>query len=317
MDVIRGAYNLRSTHRGSVVTLGNFDGVHRGHQELLAQLRSLAREHRTRSTVVTFEPHPIEHLAPDRAPARLNSLREKIALFAEHGVDQVLVLRFDQRLADCSAVDFVETVLVAGLGMQAVVIGDDYRFGHRRQGDFALLRRLGRDHGFALRRMQTLTSEGERVSSSRIRRALAEGDVAAAAQLSGRPYRICGRVERGQQLGRQIGAPTANIAHRRNCALRNGVYCVALDGRPAVANFGVRPTVTDSPRQHLEVHVLDMPPETDLYGRRLGVDFYGFLRPELRFDGLDTLRAAIAQDVLDARDWFATHPRGDDFALAI
>ncbi len=302
MQLIRGLHSLRPEHRGSAATLGNFDGLHRGHQALLALAADCAREQDAVRTVVTFEPLPAEYFRGRRAPVRLMSLREKLSTLMAFGVERVLLLRFNRELAEMPAETFVDRVLVDGLGARAVVIGDDYRFGHQRRGDAALLRRLGDTRGFVVRQLDTVRAEGQRSSSSAIRSALAAGDPGLAATMLGRPYTVSGRVTHGRGLGRDLGAATANFALRRRGVLRHGVYCVRAGGHPAVANFGVRPSVEEAGMELLEVHILDG--EHTLYGKRIDVQILHFLRPEQRFDDLDALRAAIAADIEQARRYF-------------
>lgn len=299
MRVIRGLNNIRSEDRVLAVTLGNFDGVHRGHQRLLEQLHAAAPN--LRRCVVCFEPQPLEFLRPDLAPVRLQSLAEKLRCLRQLQVDQVLVLGFDQRLAAMQARDFVRQVLVEGLGVRHLVVGDDYRFGHRRQGDVALLRAMATECGYVLDNLDTVAHARERVSSTRVRQALGAGDLDQAKACLGREYSLRGRVVHGQKLGRELGAPTANIALRRASPLRHGVYCVRLNGLPAVANIGLRPTIGGT-QEHLEVHLLDG--QHELYGKMVVVSFEQYLRGEHKFASLAELKAAIAADVVRARGHF-------------
>jgi riboflavin kinase/FMN adenylyltransferase len=303
MQLVRGLHNLRPQHRGCVATIGNFDGVHRGHQAILARLRERALELGVPSCVVIFEPQPREYFAPDTAPARLTRLRDKLALLAEEGVDRVLCLAFNQRLRKLSAAEFVETILVDGLGIKHLEVGDDFHFGCDRLGDFDFLQQAGNAHGFTVEAAQTVELEGLRVSSTQVREALAKADFALAEQLLGRPYRIAGRVLHGQKLARQLGWPTANVQLKRRRVPFTGVYLVSaeVDGQPwpGVANIGVRPTVAGDGSAHLEVHLLDF--AGDLYGRRLTVAFHHKLRDEQRFASLEALKSAIDADVAAAR----------------
>ncbi|MDD1017008.1 bifunctional riboflavin kinase/FAD synthetase [Pseudomonas rubra] len=303
MQLVRGLHNLRPQHRGCVATIGNFDGVHRGHQAILARLRERADELGVPSCVVIFEPQPREYFAPDTAPARLARLRDKVALLAAAGVERVLCLAFNQRLSKLSAAEFVDTILVDGLGVQHLEVGDDFRFGCDRVGDFEFLQQAGLSQGFTVEAAQTVELDGLRVSSTQVRDALANADFALAERLLGRPFRICGRVLHGQKLARQLGTPTANIQLKRHRVPLTGVYLVSveLDGNnwPGVANIGVRPTVSGDGKAHLEVHLLDF--AGDLYGRRLTVEFHHKLREEQRFASLEALKSAIDADIAAAR----------------
>ncbi len=301
VQVFRGI-PARARH-STVLTIGNFDGVHRGHRALLARLAALARQVGLPSALLTFEPSPREFFAPDSAPARLTSLREKLQLLAECGVDQAYVCAFNARFAALGAEEFVERI-VRGLGVRHLMIGDDFRFGRGRSGDFALLRRAGAAHGFAVEAMDTLQHEGERVSSSMVREALEAGDLERAAQLLGRPYCISGRVVHGQKLGRKLGFATANVQLKRLRAPFSGIFAVTVDGigeRPheGVASLGVRPTVSTDGPPTLEVYVFDF--AGDLYRAHLRVNFLHKLRDEAKFDSLEALQAQIARDVSEAR----------------
>jgi len=306
MQLVRGLHNLKPALRGCVATIGNFDGVHRGHQAILQRLRERAAELQLPSCVVIFEPQPREFFAPDNAPVRLSRLRDKLELLAAAGVDRVLCLAFNRRLRELSAADFVRTVLVDGLGVQHLEVGDDFRFGCDRAGDFPLFEQAGQQFGFSVEDAITIELDGERVSSTRVRNAAQVADFALVEQLLGRPFSISGRVLHGQKLGRQLGTPTANVQLKRRRAPLNGVYLVSveLDGRvqPGVANVGMRPTVAGDGRAHLEVHLLDF--AGDLYGRRLTVVFHQKLRDEQRFASLEALKAAIDADIASARAYW-------------
>ncbi len=306
MQLVRGLHNLKPALRGCVATIGNFDGVHRGHQAILQRLRERAAELQLPSCVVIFEPQPREFFAPDNAPVRLSRLRDKLELLAAAGVDRVLCLAFNRRLRELSAADFVRTVLVDGLGVQHLEVGDDFRFGCDRAGDFPFLEQAGKQFGFSVEDAITIELDGERVSSTRVRNAAQVADFALVEQLLGRPFSISGRVLHGQKLGRQLGTPTANVQLKRRRAPLNGVYLVSveLDGRvqPGVANIGMRPTVAGDGRAHLEVHLLDF--AGDLYGRRLTVVFHQKLRDEQRFASLEALKAAIDADIASARAYW-------------
>ncbi len=310
MQLVRGLHNLRPQHRGCVATIGNFDGVHIGHRAILARLRERADELALPSCVVIFEPQPREFFAPQTAPARLTRLRDKLALLAEAGVDRVLCLAFNRRLRELSAAEFVHEVMVEGLGVRHLEVGDDFRFGCDRAGDFAFLAEAGVREGFSVEAAATVELNGQRVSSTRVREALAAGDFVLAEQLLGRPFQIAGRVLHGQKLGRQLAAPTANIQLKRRRVPLSGVYLVSteVDGQPwpGVANIGVRPTVAGDGRAHLEVHLLDF--AGDLYGRRLTVAFHHKLRDEQRFASLEALKTAIAADIAAARAHWQGQP---------
>ena len=310
MELIRGRHNLRPHHRGCAVTIGAFDGVHLGHQSVLTHLRQQAVSLEVPTTVVTFEPLPREYLRPLEAPPRITTLRDKWPLLAECGVDRVLCLPFNESLRQLSAREFVEEVFVSGLGVRYLAFGDDFRFGNRREGDLDYVRALADEFGYAVAPTPTLELDGDRVSSTRIRAALAEADFELAAQLLGRPFELSGRVLHGQKLGRQLDAPTANIALHRIRSPLQGVYAVrvcggGLEEAPGVANVGVKPTIGESLEATLEVHVLEGSP--DLYGERLTVRFRHKLRDEQKFPSLDALKAGIAADKANARTWLANH----------
>ena len=283
------------------LTIGNFDGVHRGHRALIERVIARARDLDVQSCVLTFEPHPREFFARDTAPPRITRLRDKLELMAATGVDRVHVARFDARFAALSPEQFIDEVIVRGLGAQALVIGRDFRFGARRAGDFSTLQ----NRRFALEAMPDVRFGGERVSSSAVRMALADADFALAERLLGHPYTISGRVAHGAKLGRGLGFPTANIVLRRTPPL-SGIYVVEAEGLgQGVASVGRRPTVNPVAIPLLEVHFLDW--DGDLYGRHLKVRFLRKLRDEAKYQDLDALRSAIAQDAEQAREYFAKH----------
>jgi riboflavin kinase/FMN adenylyltransferase len=312
MELIRGLQNLKSRHRGCVATLGNFDGVHLGHQAVIGQLAEKAAQLHLPTVVVVFEPQPPEFFRPAAAPARLTRLREKLRALQRYSVDRVLCLPFDGALAAMSAEEFVRRVLVEGLGVRYVVVGDDFRFGKDRAGDYGLLQAAGQRHGFQVVPMHTFAIDGQRVSSTRVRQALADGDLETAEKLLGRPYRMCGRVAHGDKRGRTIGIPTANIHLHRKATPVKGVYVVevfGLEREPlaGVANVGTRPTV-DGERTLLEVHLLDF--DQQIYGRYVSVNFLHRLRDEQRFTSFEQLKARIYQDIDEARAWLrARHDR--------
>lgn len=290
------------------LTIGNFDGVHRGHQAMLERTVTRARELRLESCALTFEPHPREFFTPATAPARLTRLRDKLELMAAAGLDRVHVARFDARLASLAAERFVDAYVAHGLGAAWLLVGPDFRFGAKRGGDFALLKELAVRHGFELEAMPEVALLGERVSSSAVRAALAAGDLAAAERLLGRPYAMSGRIAHGEKLGRELGFPTANIQLPKRAPLA-GIFVVEcrLEGetlwRPGVASVGRRPTVNPTAAPLLEVHLLDY--AADLYRRHLQVRFLRKLRDEKKYDDVPALRAAIAGDAALARSYFA------------
>jgi riboflavin kinase/FMN adenylyltransferase len=304
MRVFRGF--SRPVLAPTALAIGNFDGLHRGHGALLGRLVEVARDSGLPPTVLTFEPHPREFFAPDSAPARLTTLREKLELLAAAGVAQAMVCRFNASFAALSADAFIERVLVGGLRVRHLIVGDDFRFGKGRAGDFAALQDAGARHGFVVEAMGSVTVDSERVSSSGVRQALAEGDMEHAARLLGRPYIIDGQVAHGQKLGRQLGFATANLRIKHNPLPMTGVFAVEVGGLgerplPGVANLGIRPTVGGT-RPLLEVHLFDF--ARDIYGAHISVRFVHKLRDEQRFPNFDALKAQIAADAAAARAFF-------------
>ncbi len=307
MQLVRGLHNVRPAAQGCVATIGNFDGVHLGHQQLLQRLASRACQMKLPSCVIIFEPQPLEYFSPEQAPVRLTRLRDKLELFARHGVDLVLCVAFNRKLQQLPAREFVRLVLIQALNIKHLQVGDDFRFGCDRSGDFAFLQRAGRQSGFSVEPTKTVSLAGQRISSTAIRDALRAGDLARAQQMLGRPFSISGRVMHGQKLGRKLQAPTANIQLKRYLAPMQGVFVVAATlagGRkvPAVANIGMRPTVEQSGRAYLEVHLLDF--NEDIYGQRMTVTFVKRLRDEEKFADLEQLRMAIAEDIRQAREYW-------------
>ncbi len=302
------------------LTIGNFDGVHRGHQAMLALLTNEARHRGLASCVMTFEPHPRDYFAglagkPESAPRRIATLRDKLSELERCGVDQVVVLRFGRQLSSLSPQAFIDDVLVSGLHTRYVLVGDDFRFGAKRAGDYAMLDAAGDARGFDVARMMSYEVHGTRVSSSAVRSALASGDMDLAAALLGRPYSISGHVLHGKKLGRELGFPTMNLrfTHPRPAAM--GIFVVRVHGLTeaplaGVANLGVRPTVDDAGRVLLEVYCLDWPAQLGndtAYGRVVRVDLLAKLHDELRYPSMQALRDGIAADVTQARQWFAAH----------
>lgn len=304
MRVFRG--HSRPVPAPTVLAIGNFDGVHLGHVALVRSLVNAARRLAAVPTVLTFEPHPREFFSPESAPARLTTLREKLELLADCGAEQAMVCHFNAGFAALSAEQFVEEVLVRGLQVRHVLIGDDFRFGKGRRGDLELLAAEGQRHDFTVEAMDSVIVDGDRVSSSGVRDALAGGDMERAARFLGRPYVIDGRVVHGDKIGRQIGFCTANIRIKHNPLPMTGVFAVEVGGLgdkplPGVANLGVRPTLGGS-RPLLEVHLFDF--NRDIYGAHLSVRFVHKLRDEQKFSSFDALKAQIAQDAQAARAYF-------------
>lgn len=296
-----------------VLAIGNFDGLHLGHRALLDRLIDKARALALPAAVMTFEPHPRELFTPEQAPARLTSLREKLALLDACGIDEVFLLHFSRRFAALAAEDFIQRVLVQGLAVRHLIIGDDFRFGQGRRGDFTLLVEAGRQYGFGVEAMPTLEIAGERVSSSAVREALAAGDLEHAARLLGRPYCISGRVVHGDKIGRKLGWPTANIQLKRKKVAISGVFAATVSGLdkrhlPGAASLGVRPTLGQGLRPVLEVHLFDF--DQEIYGAHVTVHFLHKLRDEMKFASFDRLAAQIAQDVAAVQAYFAGNRDG-------
>jgi len=308
------------------VTIGNFDGVHRGHQAMLALLNSEARHRGVPSCVLTFEPHPRDYFArvarkPELAPARIATLRDKLSELANCGVGQCVVLPFDARLSSQSPQDFIDKVLVQGLGARYVLVGDDFRFGARRAGDYAMLDAAGQAEGFDVARMNSYEVHNLRVSSSAVREALARGDMDGTAALLGRPYSISGHVVHGRKLGRELGFSTVNLRFSHWKPAASGIFAVQVDGLadqplPGVANLGIRPSLdpndVNGGRVLLETHLLEWPSHLGQeggYGKIIRVDLLHKLHDELKYDSLDTLRAGIARDRDEARAYFASTRR--------
>jgi riboflavin kinase/FMN adenylyltransferase len=307
MELIRGLQNIRSKHCGCVATIGNFDGVHLGHQAVLGQLAEKAAELSLPTTLITFEPQPMEYFAPDKVPARLTRFREKILALQRYSVDRVCCLSFNDKLAKLSAEDFIEQVLVDKLGVKYLVVGDDFRFGANRSGTFEMLAEAGKKYGFQVVSMHTFEIDAERVSSTRIRAALQKGEMTYAEQLLGRRYRMSGRVAHGEKLGRELGFPTANIHLHRHASPIQGIFVVevfGLDEEPlqGVASVGTRPTVNET-KALLEVYLFNF--NQDIYGRHIQVSFLKKLRDEEKFNSLDELIEQIQLDVEQAQAYFA------------
>jgi riboflavin kinase/FMN adenylyltransferase len=293
------------------LTIGNFDGVHRGHQALLKKLVQTAKEKNIQSCVMTFEPHPIEYFAPEKAPARILNLRDKLEALAEVGIDQVLVIHFNQLFANLSPDDFVKKILVDSLKVQSILIGDDFHYGSKRAGNFSNLVEAGLKYGFSVENMTTFEENQVRISSSAIRSALSQGDLRLARQLLGRPYMLSGHVLHGQKLGRTLGFPTLNVSLANKLQLRKpaaeGIFIAQVHGLsdnplPAVASLGQRPTVDDSGRYLLEVHVFNF--NQSVYGKLVRIELIKKIRDEEKYNDLETLQNAINQDAALAKNYF-------------
>ncbi len=296
-------------HQPVAITIGNFDGVHLGHKALLSRLLSAAKARGLPSAVVIFEPHPREFFTPDQAPARLTSLREKLELLAELGVDRVHICRFNSQFAQMSASSFIDA-LHKNLAVKYVLIGDDFRFGSGRSGDFALMEKIAGQQGFTVEAMHSVLFDGMRVSSTAVRTALAAGNMRAATKFLGRPYSISGRVVHGDKLGREIGFPTANVQMKHNRPPLSGIFVARVTGDHipplhGAASLGVRPTVHTNGRAVLEIHLLDFAQE--IYGQHLRVEFLHKLRNEEKYPDLKSLTQQIALDVENTRKWFNQH----------
>ena len=303
MEIIRGEHNIRPRHKACVATIGNFDGVHRGHQAVIAALIDKARSSNAKATVVLFEPQPAEYFARAAPPARLTRLREKAELLAALGVDQLLVLPFDQHMASRPADEFVRQCLIDGLAIRGLIVGDDFKFGSHRSGDFLLLRSFAETHGFSIDRAESFIEDGERVSSTSIRALLRSGQLEEVVPLLGRHYFISGRVVHGQKKGREMGFATANIDLHRSASPLHGIFAARVRGigaaaLPAIAYIGFRPIVNGT-KAVLEVHLFDF--EQDVYGCYLQVDFVSKIRDDMPFTDFTALSRQIALDCAAAR----------------
>jgi riboflavin kinase/FMN adenylyltransferase len=307
MQIIRGLHCAEDSK--VALTIGNFDGVHLGHQSLLSELKAAALARSLNTAVVIFEPHPREFFAPEDAPARLSSLREKLEMFRLLGIDRVYVCRFDAEFAKMSAAYFIHT-LHDKLHARYVLIGDDFRFGSKRAGDFALMEKIAEELHFEVHAVNTYKSDGVRISSTAVRAALAAGQLKRAHEYLGRPYSISGRVVHGDKIGKRLGYPTANLQLKHNRPPLTGIYVVeahvpeygVLQG---AASLGVRPTVKRDAKPVLEVHLFEF--EQDIYGKTLRVEFLQKLREEQKFPDMDALTRQIALDVESAKKWFEKH----------
>lgn len=328
MEIIRGLHNLSRQKEACVATIGNFDGVHGGHQHILEQLNEKARACRLPSVVITFEPQPQEFFAPRSAPARLTRFRDKAEVIADCAIDKLLVIHFNRAFSQLHADDFVQQILVDKLGIKYLQVGDDFQFGKGRSGNFASLTESGKQFGFEVESTPTIALDNERVSSTRIRHALEAGDMELTRTLLKRPYWMSGHVQHGDKRGRTIGFPTANVPLHRETPAVSGVFAVRLWGRDmgvckeiidkagdeaynrskerqgvnGVANIGYRPTV-DGKKGLLEVHLFDF--NSDLYGKLVHVDFLHKIRDEIKFDSFAILKEQILKDVVEAKNYFS------------
>ena len=308
MKLIRGLYNLTRSLAASAVTIGNFDGVHRGHQQVISQLQRVARAASLPTVIIIFEPQPIEYFAPDKAPKRLARFHEKIAYLKAQQIDYLLCLRFNQELASQSAEDFVQQILVEGLNTKHLVIGDDFHFGKNRQGNFQFLQQHSERFGFIVDETETLIIDDERVSSTRVRECIQQDDFGKAAELLGRPYSLSGRIAHGKKLGRKLGYPTINIKMGDKTLIVKGIFAVIVKGidnrvLQGVASIGTRPTV-NGVDTILEVYILDF--DQDVYGYSVVVEFLHKIRDEEKFDSLAELTTWIAQDTKKVKAFFKT-----------
>lgn len=312
MRLIRGLHNVPADFDGCVATIGNFDGLHLGHRRILASLKEAAVAASRPTLVMVFEPQPKEFFAPDSAPPRLANFREKFLDLRDAGVDYLLCLPFNEALRSMTAETFIRHILVDTLKVRHLIVGDDFRFGCDRSGDYQALENAGHICGFAVQDTPTHVIDHERVSSTRVRRELAENDLVSVAGLLGRPYRMCGRIGYGRQLGRTLDTPTANVLIKRRRLPLSGVFAVHAVHEESgeeyigVANLGVKPTVAGTPEPSLEVHLFSF--RGDLYGQHLDVELLHHIRDEKKFSGLDELRAAINADKKAAQQYFAARP---------
>ncbi|GAL32799.1 riboflavin kinase [Vibrio maritimus] len=305
MELIRGIHNLKNQHHGCVLTIGNFDGVHLGHQRVLSQVKQRASQLGLPAVVMTFEPQPMELFAKDKAPARLTRLRDKYELLEKMELDRLLCVNFNQRFASLTAESFIRDLLVGKLGVKFLVIGDDFRFGKGREGNFEMLQKAGEEFGFEVVNTSSFCVEETRVSSTAIRQALANDELDASAEMLGRHYTLSGRVAHGQKLARGFGFPTANISLKRYVVPVRGVYAVQVLGvddkpLPGIANIGKKPTVAGT-TPDLEVHIFDY--EGNLYGQQIEVALLHKIRDEKKFESLELLKQQIELDADVARVW--------------
>ncbi|WNB75599.1 bifunctional riboflavin kinase/FAD synthetase [Methylomonas koyamae] len=307
MRLIRGLNHLDPLRNGCVLTIGNFDGLHLGHRLVIEKLAEHGRRLQLPTVAMVFEPQPLEYFLADHAPSRLTRLREKAIQFAKLPIDELLVMPFNRSLADCDAEQFIADILVRRLNVKHLVVGDDFHFGKARRGNFALLQHRGETYGFSVEDSHSFELAGLRVSSTLIRDALGEGDLAQAKLMLGRDYSVCGRVAHGDKRGRELGFPTANVRMQRKNTPIVGVYAVTMTGLDGmeyqgVANVGSRPTVDGGAKVVLETHLFNF--NKDIYGHYVEVHFKHKLRDEIRFDSLDALKRQIGLDVAQAQRFF-------------
>lgn len=317
MELIRSLHNLRQHHKKCVATIGNFDGIHLGHQAIISQLKEIAQKYDLPGVVIIFEPQPQEYFAPENAPARLTRLREKVKEMERLGVDRLICMKFDGELANLSAREFVELLLIDGLDIRHLVVGDDFRFGKNRQGDYSTLEKMADEFGYELDHTNTCSFQGMRISSSRIRQALANDDLNLASQLLGRTYSISGRVVHGDKRGKELGFATANMELHRLHSPVVGVYVTRVhikgnkgtgeSSHQAVTSIGTRP-MFDGEGMRLETHILDF--DETIYAQHIRVDFLEKLRPESKFSDIDDLKKAIETDIKNARQYFSENSPG-------
>jgi len=308
MQLVRGLHNLSEEHRGCALTIGNFDGVHLGHLKILKSLKKAALEQNLPSCIMSFEPLPMEYFDHQSAPARLHRIREKWCALQEANIDYFLCAKFNHKLAELSADDFIKNILLEKLNVKYLLVGDDFRFGNKRCGDFETLKQAGQKYGFKVHNTTSYCFENERISSTRIRQALLQNNLQHAEDMLGRPYQICGRIAHGDKRGRTIGFPTANIKLHRHATAVHGVYAVHMTGENnlsanGVANIGKRPTV-DGQHLQLEVHLFDF--DKEIYGQNVCVEFKQKIRDEKRFDSFDDLKQQIIKDSKQAKQYFST-----------
>jgi len=309
MELIRGLHNLLEEHRGCVATIGNFDGVHRGHQQIIKHCQAIAKPLNLPTVAITFEPHAQEYFTEQNAPARLTRLREKIVYLKKYGIDRVLCLPFTEEIAGLSAEDFIRIILVEGLSIKHLIIGDDFRFGRHRSGHFELLQAAGKTYNFGVDRVDPVLFEDERISSSKIRLCLEAGDLDKAEKMLGRPYSMMGRVGHGEKRGREWGIPTANIFLHRRVSPLVGVYAVQVHGIDkqifnGAAYIGNRP-LFDSYKTLLEVHLFQF--DKTIYGHYVEVVFLKKIRHDQAFDNIEQLKKQIMTDVDDVRTYFESN----------
>jgi riboflavin kinase/FMN adenylyltransferase len=315
MHLIRGLSHLEPFKNGCVLTIGNFDGLHLGHRTVIKKLADCGEALGLPVVIMIFEPQPLEYFLGDNSPSRLMRLREKVIEFAKLPVDNLLIVRFNRYFANCDAEQFIDDILIKKLNVKHLVIGDDFHFGKARRGNFAMLKEKGKLYGFNVEDTGSYQVEGLRISSTLIRDALGEGDLAQAEKLLGHCYSVCGRVAHGDKRGRTIGYPTANIRMFRKNTPVNGVFAVTMTGIDGfefegVANVGTRPTVDGSSKVILETHLFDF--DKEIYGRYVEVHFKQKIRDEIRFQSLEQLKAQIVKDVAETKKIFAEIKKYDD-----